>query len=268
MDCFGSGVLAAMMGAKLDNSSGRVWFWLPDDLPIQEIHIEIEPGNIWLQRIRDICAVAMERWDGQVLVNMTDQGGNLDVPATFRTTEKLLMDLIDYPEEVECLTWEAHQCWNQAYQEINEVLQPVNPGYSDWSGIYNDQPTYMLQCDFSYRISSKMFAKFVLPELQASCKDLIASAPFDLIESITPPPEGDLTLAEARAVWPGKLFWSDINVACYELPHDKLKEEVLRRVDEAAVDGRMLAFEVSEQYPDNWKDSLSVVLEALEQTRR
>jgi hypothetical protein len=29
----------------------------------------------------------------------------------------------------------------------------------------------------------------------------------------------------------------------------------------------MLAFEVSEQYPDNWKDSLPVVLEALEQTR-
>ena len=31
MDCFGPGVVAAMMGARLDNSSGRVWFWPPDD---------------------------------------------------------------------------------------------------------------------------------------------------------------------------------------------------------------------------------------------
>jgi EAL domain-containing protein (putative c-di-GMP-specific phosphodiesterase class I) len=89
-----------------------------------------------------------------------------------------------------------------------------------------------------------------------------------LIESLTPPPEGDLTLAEARAVWPDKLFWSNINVACYELPPRELREEVLRRVEQAAVDGRMLAFEVSEQYPDNWKESLPAVLEALEQTRK
>jgi hypothetical protein len=102
----------------------------------------------------------------------------------------------------------------------------------------------------------------------ASCKDLIASAPIDLIESLTPPPEGDLTLAEARAVWPDKLFWSNINVACYELPPKELKAEVLRRVDDGAVNGCKLAFEVSEQYPDNWKESLPVVLEALEETRK
>jgi hypothetical protein len=74
-------------------------------------------------------------------------------------------------------------------------------------------------------------------------------------------------LTEAREIWPDKLFWSNLNVACYELPPEELRKEVLRRVDEAAVDGRMLAFEVSEQYPDNWKESLPVVLEALEQTR-
>jgi len=102
----------------------------------------------------------------------------------------------------------------------------------------------------------------------ASCKDLIAQAPIDLIESLTPPPEGDLTLAEARAVWPDKLFWSNINVALYDLPPDELKTEVIKRVDEGAVAGCKLAFEVSEQYPDNWAQSLHVVLDALEEIRR
>lgn len=101
----------------------------------------------------------------------------------------------------------------------------------------------------------------------ASCKELVAQAPIDLIESLTPPPEGDMTLVECRAAWPDKLFWSNINVACYDLPPDQLESVVLERVEQAAPDGRRLAFEVSEQYPDNWKESLPVVLKALQETR-
>lgn len=101
----------------------------------------------------------------------------------------------------------------------------------------------------------------------ASCRDLVARAPIDLIESLTPPPEGDMTLTECRAAWPGKLFWSNINVACYDLPPDELRALVLQRVKEAAPDGRRLAFEVSEQYPDNWKTSIPIVLDVLRETR-
>ena len=101
----------------------------------------------------------------------------------------------------------------------------------------------------------------------ASCRQQIARAPIDLVESLTPPPEGDLTLAEARAAWPDRLFWSNLNVGCYELPPAELKALVLQRVAEAAPDGRRLAFEVSEQYPANWKESMPVVLEARQETR-
>lgn len=101
----------------------------------------------------------------------------------------------------------------------------------------------------------------------ALCKDLIARAPIDLIESLTAPPEGDMTLAEARAAWPDKLFWSNLNIGSYDLPPDELRKLVLERVEEAAPDGRRLAFEVSEQSPTNWRDSLPVVLRALRETR-
>jgi len=101
----------------------------------------------------------------------------------------------------------------------------------------------------------------------ASCRDEIARAPMDLIESLTPPPEGDQTLGECRAAWPRKLFWSNINVGTYQLPAKKLKDLVLSRVEEATPDGRRLAFEVSEELPANWRESMPVVLEALEETR-
>ena len=101
----------------------------------------------------------------------------------------------------------------------------------------------------------------------ASCQHLIADAPIDLIESFTTHPEGDMTLTEARQIWPDKLLWSNINVACYNLSPKQLHDLVLERVAEAAPDGKGLAFEVSEQYPDNWQESMPIVLAALEETR-
>jgi hypothetical protein len=100
----------------------------------------------------------------------------------------------------------------------------------------------------------------------ANCKHLIARAPINLIESLTPPPEGDQTLAACRAVWPDKLFWSNINVSAYQLPQRELQKLVLERVAEAAPDGRRLAFEISEVLPENWRESIPVVLEALKET--
>lgn len=97
----------------------------------------------------------------------------------------------------------------------------------------------------------------------SSCKDLIAGAPMDILESLTAPPEGDLTLAQARAAWPDKRFWSNLNISCYDLPPDELRQVVWDRVQQAAPDGRGLAFEVSEHLPRNWQTSMATVLHAL-----
>ncbi len=101
-----------------------------------------------------------------------------------------------------------------------------------------------------------------------SVNELVARSPIDLIESLTPPPEGDQTLAECRAAWPGKLFFSNLNASVYELPPAELHRLVLDRVQEAAPDGRRLAFEISEALQANWRDSIPVVLEALRETRQ
>jgi hypothetical protein len=172
LDCFGPGVAAAFCGAKMDNSTGRVWFFPEKVLPISELHFEYDENNVWLNRVKEICQEAMEHWQGQVLMGMVDMGGILDILSSFRTTENLLMDLYDEPDEVERLVWELHGLWHRFYDDINEVLMPVNPGYCDWSGIYSSSLSYILQSDFCYMISPQMFDKFVKPELDATCKRL------------------------------------------------------------------------------------------------
>ena len=97
----------------------------------------------------------------------------------------------------------------------------------------------------------------------ACVKQHIAEAPIDLIESLTEPPEGDMTLAECRAAWPEKRFWSNINVSKFDLPPDRLRDEIGQKVADAAPDGRGLAFEISEDLPVNWQGGIPAVLEAL-----
>lgn len=96
-----------------------------------------------------------------------------------------------------------------------------------------------------------------------ACRDVIAGAPIDMIESLTEPPEGDQTLAECRAAWPDKLFWCNIGVSSYALEADALKAKVATLFRQGSVDGRLMAFEVSEDLPKNWRVSIPIVLEAL-----
>ena len=169
---FGPGVAAAFMGAELRASvqAGTVWFHPKQELEMADIHLSYDGGNVWLRRIADIMRAAMERWEGLVQVAMTDLGGSLDILSTFRPSEKLLFDLYDCPDEVQRVNWEAHELWWRYFDELNSVLQPTNPGYSAWAGIYSETPHYMLQCDFCYMIGPDMFDEFVKPELAASCK--------------------------------------------------------------------------------------------------
>lgn len=94
-------------------------------------------------------------------------------------------------------------------------------------------------------------------------QDLFRDSPVDLIESLTPPPEGDQTMAEARAAWPDKLFWANVNVGMYARPREELKAYVEGMIRDAAPDGRRLALELSEDIPENWAASMPVVTDAI-----
>jgi 5-methyltetrahydrofolate--homocysteine methyltransferase len=136
------------------------------------LNLTYHPQHSRFNRISDFCRSAINRWQGLVQVSMTDLGGNLDILASVLSSERLLMDLYDQPEEVKRLLWQAHELWHRYYHDFQSILQPVNPGYSGWESLFSEESFYMLQCDFCYMISPAMFDKFVRPELVATCKRL------------------------------------------------------------------------------------------------
>ena len=162
---FGPGIVAAFLGADLLNDSQTVWFRPKEVKPLNEMHFEYDADNIWLDRIREIFIEGMKRWQGNVVIGFPDLGGIMDILASFRQSDNLLYDLYDEPEQVKRLVNEIADLWHRFYLELCELLKG-SQGYSDWSSIYYEKPSYMLQSDFSFMIGNDLFDEFVKPELE------------------------------------------------------------------------------------------------------
>jgi 5-methyltetrahydrofolate--homocysteine methyltransferase len=170
---FGPGSIAAYMGAKLENGTDTVWFHPEKEVKISELNLDYISDNKWFIRTKEVIQAAVERWQGRVQIGLTDLGGNMDILSTFRPSEKLMFDLFDCPQDVERLTWKAHNMWWRYFDEFNSITKNINPGYSSWARIFSTEPHYILQCDFCFMIGPDMFEKFVKLELIETSKKLM-----------------------------------------------------------------------------------------------
>jgi hypothetical protein len=181
---FGAGMVAGFLGATVNSvtePSETVWFTPPRKLELKDIHLSYDPNNPWWKRVKEMTAASVKRWGGQLAVSHADLGGNLDVLASFRTTEGLLFDLVEHPDEVRRQVDEVTHLWLRYYDELDAIIRPepfrntrggACRGTSCWTPIWTTGTTYMLQCDFSYMISPLMFERFVMPDLTACCDHL------------------------------------------------------------------------------------------------
>jgi 5-methyltetrahydrofolate--homocysteine methyltransferase len=169
---FGPGIAAGFLGADVGVKLDTVWFSSTKETDIEDLHLAYDADNVWWRRVKDLTVAAVERWGDQVTVAHTDLGGNLDILASLHTTEKLLFDTIDAPNEVVRLAGEITALWLRYYDELYNIIQASGRGTTPWAPIWSPGRTYMLQCDFAYMISPHMFERFVMPDLASCCEAL------------------------------------------------------------------------------------------------
>lgn len=169
---FGPGIVAGFLGARVNAVRDTVWFEPARRVDIRDLQLAYDPENPWWRRICELTRCAVERWGDRCLVAHTDLGGNLDILASLCSTEQLLLDLYDAPEEVERLAAEITRLWLRYYDELYAVIEPAGRGTTPWAPIWSPGRCYMLQSDFSYMLSPQMFERFILPDLAACCDRL------------------------------------------------------------------------------------------------
>ncbi|MBW2060297.1 MAG: hypothetical protein JRI95_01910 [Deltaproteobacteria bacterium] len=177
----GPGIAAGFLGANVHSMPDQhtIWFDAPQQVPIEKLHLAYDADNIWWQRVLSLTRGAVERWGDKVAVAHTDIGGNLDILASFRTTNQLLYDLYDAPDEVMRLSKEITTAWIRYYNELNAIIEKGGRGTCNWAAVWSPKRTCMHQSDFCYMISPEMFESFVLPDLNA-CFEIMDHAFYHL----------------------------------------------------------------------------------------
>ncbi len=97
-----------------------------------------------------------------------------------------------------------------------------------------------------------------------SLAELIAETPLDVIESFTPPPNGNISLHEAWQAWAPKVLWVNYPPSGHLAEPEQIKQRVHELVAEVP-EPRRLAFEISEDVPpDVAAVNFAAIQEALE----
>ncbi len=170
----GPGVAASFIGASYVLAEDTVWF---DRNPIihdwnnmPEIRFD-ENSEMW-KIVYGITEDFLEKAKGNYFVGITDLGGNLDIAASLRGTQNLLLDIYDNPEGVKSLVNKIDEIWFSCYSKLQELINKYMEGTSAWMGLWCRQRWYPLQCDFSAMLSPAMFEEFVKPSLSREAEFL------------------------------------------------------------------------------------------------
>jgi hypothetical protein len=91
--------------------------------------------------------------------------------------------------------------------------------------------------------------------------DDIASLDFYGLDSLTPPPEGDITIKDARSLWPAKFFWLHPPLGWYQLS----EKYFLRNIKQMILDAgpQRFCLMISEEVPPEWERTVPLLLETL-----
>jgi len=95
----------------------------------------------------------------------------------------------------------------------------------------------------------------------------VARSKIDLVEAFTPPPDCDMTVAEARHAWPDKTLWINFPSSVHLAPPDRIRQVTREILDQAAGWNRFL-IGVTEDIPQNVVlQSLTAIAETIRERR-
>jgi hypothetical protein len=123
-----------------------------------------------LRRQLDAAAWIAREGAGDFLVSTPDNSGSLDALARIRGTERLLLDLVDRPDDVARGLASVVAAWADADRRFFEATRPANDGGSTigWLSVWAPGRFSQLQSDISVMLSNGLFKRFVVDELTSS----------------------------------------------------------------------------------------------------
>jgi len=179
----------------------------------------------------------------------------------------------DYQERRELFD-SLHATMTKRYEELYdfaarspaEILQLGDNIYSDMVGRERFRQYLMPEyAKITARIrgTGKLLAVHMDGNLNSLEAD-IADAAFDIVEAMTPPPMGDVSVKDARSRWPGKALWINFTSSMHIEPPEVIEAHTRHLVEDAGTK-RGFAISITEDAPvEALEKSLAVIARTLE----
>lgn len=171
---FGPGSMALYLGSEPTLDRETVWYNPTLDSLATPPVLPFDPDNPWWRLNRDFAFRAVERGRGKYLVTHPDIIENLDVLASLRGAEPLLLDLIEHPASIHAGLAQVNDLYFRYFDELYAPIESATPGGGCASlfRVWGPGKVAKVQCDFAALISPRMFRDFVVPYLAEQCARL------------------------------------------------------------------------------------------------
>jgi len=176
----GPGSLALYLGSEPGFSIDTVWFHPLADQSVLERPLRFDPANRWWQHQLALVDAALARSAGRYPVGFPDLIENLDILASLRDTQALMIDLLERPAWVKQKIAEINRIYREVYDALHErIVLPDGSSCFNAFHLWGPGRTAKVQCDALAMISPAMFREFVQPALAEQC-DWLDCAMFHL----------------------------------------------------------------------------------------
>lgn len=167
----GPGSLALYLGSEPGFTKDSVWFHPCITDPEKHPPLLFNPENKWCKIHEETLKEAVKVSGGNYFAGCQDLVENIDVLASLRGVQALLMDIVDRPEWVKEKVFEINKVFFKAYERIYNIIK-LEDGSACFSafGLWGEGKTAKVQCDASVMISTESFNEIVLPGLKEQCE--------------------------------------------------------------------------------------------------
>ena len=165
----GPGSLAAMLGAGLDGDDETIWIKHREGC---DLKLELEEDNPCWQLHLNLLKASRAKSNGKYFVGCPDLVEGLDVLASIRGTQEVLMEMIMDPEGLETELQKVNDIYFQVFDRIYDIIRVGVEMAFCYFSLWGPGKVSKLQSDISLMISEDDFRRFVLPFTREQCQKI------------------------------------------------------------------------------------------------
>ncbi|MEK6796950.1 MAG: hypothetical protein AABZ39_19405 [Spirochaetota bacterium] len=167
----GPGSLALYLGSEAALQDHTVWYDPCITDPEHHPALRFDPNNRYWKIHEAIIRENLKRSCGRYFIACPDIIENIDVLASLRDAQTLLMDMVDRPSWIKERVAEINEAYFETYDRVYDMIKlPDGSSVYGHFHLWGPGKTIKVQCDASAMFSPDMFNEFVTPQLTEQCE--------------------------------------------------------------------------------------------------